>query len=197
MIIIPTRQICFVHIPRTGGLALQTALEQVYPDAQRHAYDWEHVGAHAVRRILPSPDYRVFTVVRNPWSIFESHWGWVQRYARQPELVDSDAISYGLEIEAALSFPDLVRHVIQFDILATDGGFAARYCDADTIVFRYEADPWADIAAWLECELTMEVVNDSLCEPPVWDQASIDLVGHHCRGDVARFGYVAPITLLT
>lgn len=189
MIIIPEHQACFVHIPRTGGLSLQTAIERVFPRAERRAYDWEHVGAHAVRRVLPSCNYRVFTVMRNPWSIFASHWGWVQRYAAEPELVDSNAIRYGLELEAAMSFPELVRHWIEHDILATAGGFAARYCDTDTIVFRYEDDPWRDISAWLDCDLVLGRENESQCEPPQWDQATSDLVGEYCRGDVERWGY--------
>ena len=192
MIIIPDRQACYIHIPRTGGMALQSSLEHVFPGAIRHAYGWEHVGAHAVRRILPAPDYRVFTVIRNPWSIFASHWGWVQRYRHTPAATDSVDVGYSLQVESQLPFPELVRHWLEHDILATGGGFAARYCDRDTTVFRYEDHPWAAIAELLDCELAMRRENESLCDPPVWDQATSDLVGMYCRGDVQRFAYQPP-----
>ena len=192
MIVIPERHACFIHIPRTGGMALQTAIQRTFPLAQRHTRGWEHVAAHAVRRMLPSSDYRVFIVIRNPWSIFTSHWGWLQRVKTIPDFDVSEDIAHGIAIEGAMSFVESVQLCVGEDILATDGGFAARYCDTETIVFRYECDPWPTIAALLDCELQMERENESLCEPPRWDQASIELVGRYCRGDVERFGYVAP-----
>ena len=191
MIVIHERRVAFVHIPRTAGHALQTALVQAFPATQLYGHDWEHVGAHAIRRVLPSPDYRVFTVIRNPWAIFASYYGLLKR-AKDDHPDWSEGSLFGLAMLEPLAFPDLVRQLVADNTLACDGGFAKRYCDPETIVFQYESNPWADIAAWLDCELAMERINESLCEPPVWDQASIDLVGHHCRGDVERFGYEAP-----
>lgn len=192
MIIIPERQACFVHIPRTGGMALQTALCRCFRPAKRFTHGWEHASAHAVRRVLPSPDYRIFTVIRNPWAIFQSHWGWLQIAKTIPDLDVSEGIRHGLSIEAQMTFPEIVRHWIALNILASDGGFAARYCDAKTIVFRYEDEPWPAIAELLDCDLMMERENESRCEPPEWDEATIDSIAHYCRGDVERFQYQSP-----
>jgi hypothetical protein len=196
VIIIPERHACYIHVPRTGGMALQTAIEQVFPQAQRKAAGWEHVGAHAVRRILPSYDYHVFAIVRNPWDIFASYYGLLKRAVAEHPDWPPDYLE-GLAREEPLSFRDLVQYLVQENSLATDGGFAARYCDADTIVFQYERDPWPEIAAWLNCELVLPRENESLCEPPTWDQGMIDLVKRYCRGDVERFGYGAPSARVT
>lgn len=193
MIIIPECQACYIHVPRTAGMALQTAIFRACPLSQRYDGSWEHVSAHAVRRVLPAPRYRVFAVMRNPWEIFASHWQWVQLHKNHPESIEDEATRLGLTVESALTFADDVRCCVEHNVLAIDGGFAARYCDPDTRIFRYEHDPWSDIAAWLGCELHMERENESLCDPPAWDQASIDLVGYHCRGDVERFGYEPPL----
>jgi hypothetical protein len=66
MMIIPEQHACFIHIPHTGGTAFQAAIERAFPKARRMGEGWEHVSAHAARRMLPSPTYRMFTVIRNP-----------------------------------------------------------------------------------------------------------------------------------
>lgn len=192
MIIIPERRACYVHIPRTGGMALQTAIERAIPHCVRLAGLWEHTTASEIRQRLVWPDMRRFTVVRNPWEIFASHWGWVQRYAPTPELLGDAIIAAAVEAAARLTFAEFVRHSIQHDVLACDGGFCTRHCDEMTTVFRYEEHPWQRIAEWLGCPLTLDRENESLCEPPTWDQETADLVGWYCRGDVERWKYERP-----
>jgi len=192
VIIIPERRACYIHIPRTGGMALQTAIERALPHSVRLAGFWEHTTAAEIRQRLAWPDLRIFAVIRNPWQIFASHWGWTQRYSQTPELLGDDRVAVAVAIAAQMTFCEFIRYSIERDILAVDGGFFARYCDEWTTIFHYEAGPWTQIAQWLDCELVLERENESLCEPPVWDQETADLVGWYCRGDVERFGYGVP-----
>ena len=195
MIIIPERRACYIHIPRTGGMALQTAIERVFLNSVRLAGWWEHTTAAEIRQRLAWPDLRLFAVIRNPWEIFASHWGWTQRYSPTPELLGDDRMAAEVALASRLTFGEFVRDSIQRDILAVDGGFFSRYCDEGTIVFRYETAPWPQIAEWLDCPLSLERENESLCEPPAWDQETADLVGWYCRGDVERFGYGVPTVI--
>lgn len=197
MIIIPERRACYIHIPRTGGMALQTAIERALPGSVRLAGFWEHTTAAEIRQRLIWPDVRLFTVIRNPWEAFASHWGWVQRYALAPELLPDDGVAEAVDMASHMTFGEFVRDSIANNILAVDGGFFARYCDEGTIVFRYETAPWPQIAEWLDCPLSLERENESLCEPPAWDQETANLVGWYCRGDVERFGYGAPTVTST
>ena len=193
MIIIPERRACYIHIPRTGGMALQTAIERALPGSVRLAGSWEHTTAAEIRQRLAWPDLRLFAVIRNPWEIFASHWGWTQRYSPTPELLGDDRMAAAVALASRLTFSEFVSDSIQRDVLAVDGGFFSRYCDEGTTVFRCESNPWPQIAEWLDCPLSLERENESLCEPPAWDQQTANLVGWYCRGDVERFGYGVPI----
>lgn len=67
----------FVHIPRTGGMAITAQLLKCYPDSyvdtthNRHLYG---VDCLRLDRLIRVPDLYRFAVIRNPWKIIESEY---------------------------------------------------------------------------------------------------------------------------
>lgn len=169
-------------------MAMQSAIQRAFPHAVRCGHPVEHAGAVAVRGMIGS-EYRLFAVVRNPWRIFEGHWRWVRQYSRDPPTGWEDDIVYGLLAESRMTFDEVVAHCIQHDVLATDGGFYMRYCDASTTVFRYEDSPWQDLSDALGRHLSGEIENACWCDPPVWSRRAVEQVARYCCDDIVRFGY--------
>jgi hypothetical protein len=191
VIIIPERNACFIHIPRTGGTALSSALLRAFPLATWDGAD-EHISASDVRHVFPElTGCTFFTVMRNPWEIFRNRYGFVQRYVSDMPEWMSGCSAHGVRYEASLPFQSLVLWLIDFTVIATDGGFTRRYCDDDTVVFRYEDNAFVKVADLLGCELDMRTENESLVKPE-WDEVSVSAVLWHCRDDVRRFGYTPP-----
>lgn len=189
MLIFPVQKTSIVHIPRTAGVALGVA-------AARLGAVWMNWvgGMHlpaSVARSLFAGDISVLAVIRNPWSIYRSHYGWVQKWALCPDRLERGWFRDAVLYEASLSFSDLVRHCAQHNVLENGDGFLATYCDGFTDVYKYEDSPWGAIAERLSITLDMAVENASDVFPE-WDQQSIDIVGNRCVLDIERFGYTAP-----
>jgi hypothetical protein len=169
-------------------MSLQTAIQQAVPSAERHSYPQEHIGAAAARRLLG--ECLVFTIIRNPWCIFESHWRWVQRFRGTLGVVGPADVQYGLDAESAMTFSESVVNCIKYNTLASDGGFHSRYCDSETIVFRYEDAPWREISKLVGCELQVGRENEGTGDAPAWDGWCAELVASYCRDDITRYGYL-------
>lgn len=88
-VVIPSRDLCFLHVPKTAGAAISTALRETFPDAVAHparaldetapgAATWlaEAIGPDALRRL------RTFCVVRNPWDWMVSAYAFLTRTCR-------------------------------------------------------------------------------------------------------------------
>ncbi len=192
MVIIPSIRTMFVHIPRTSGTALSRAICQAFDDAVwLDSHRWMHATAADARELFAG-HVQVFTIIRNPWAIFESHWGWARRMARSPELLEPAWFRSAVISQAKRSFSDAVTAAIESDALASPGGFFARYCDRQTRVFRYEDQPYDEIAAMLGRPLAVRIENETIDEPPAWDRESAAAIASYCSGDKERFGWTLP-----
>jgi hypothetical protein len=181
-----------VHIPRTGGTSLELSLAAAFPDAIHHP-EHEHLSALETRRLLPGPNWKLFTIVRNPWDVFRSHYQLVLETQDTPPDKWPAAQKRRFKVEAGLSFAEYVLYCVRRGWPARSGGLVDTFCDLRTKIFRYECSPFLQIGTWLNCELAAHWVNRSDASSPSWDDMSAALVGWHCRHDVQRFGYQSPI----
>lgn len=192
MVIIPSSRTIFVHVPRTSGTALSRALCRAFPDTVwLDSFAWMHATT-AMARELFAGEVRVFTILRNPWSIFASHYGWARSLARHGPAIEPPWFRDLVLSQAGLPFRAAVRVAIHCNYLAGEGGFFERYCDSQTILFRYEDQPYEAIGELLGRTLDVALENETLDDPPEWDQATIEAVADYCRGDLQRFGYHPP-----
>ena len=98
MIISPRRNYIFVHIPKTGGTALATALEDRAmkddiligdtPKAKRRKARlklltakgriWKHSNLSDMAGVVDPAGTFTFTLVRNPWDRMVSYYTWLR-----------------------------------------------------------------------------------------------------------------------
>jgi hypothetical protein len=213
MIISHGRRYIFVHIPKTGGTALATALEaraladdiligdtpkaqarrRRLQGAQTAGRLWKHATlADAIGLITPDQAraYFTFTLVRNPWDRMVSYYHWlrVQRFAH-PHV----ALAQALDFSAFLNAP-----VTQAAIAAAPYASYVTLplmgeCCRAFLRLEHLAQDAADLQAHLGFVLpALPRLNVSDREADwrgYYSKADAALVGRLCAADVARFGY--------
>jgi hypothetical protein len=191
VILIPSRDAIFVHVPRTGGTALSRALCTAIPDSiWLDGLNWKHATAAMGRALFDRP-VRVLAVIRSPWDSHRSHYGWLKRWARTPEFLPAPIRARVCEL-ATWPFEQVVWECTTWHTLARPAGFWRTYCDEETQVFRYEDSPWEAVGDCLNCRLNVIRENESIDPPPAWTSRAIDLVAELCHLDIERFGYAPP-----
>lgn len=192
MIIFPDRKIVYIHIPRTGGTALKECV--VRNDANAivsYGLNWQHATARMAAELLPG--FRTIAVIRNPWNIYRSHYGWVHANAWNGAIKPDWFRGY-IQCEAAMTFAENVANAAAYNVLEDGLGFHARYCLGDTTVLRYEDDPWLELARLIEVDLSdLNRVNESPPMAAEWEQDSVELVRSRCARDTLLFGYTQPM----
>jgi hypothetical protein len=176
MIFIPEINWAFCHIPRTGGTALTVMIQRAFPLAISHAEpEVVHQSAAKIRQKYPNA--RVFAVMRNPWKIWESNYGWVRRFGHLHNL-DSD-----------MTWNQYFERFLKVGWPCKNPGFYKTFVDDKTWVFKYEANPLPLIEEMLGRELILQIYNTTRNKRPSWTQRQIDLIGDRCIDDIDRFGY--------
>tara|TARA_Y100000296_G_C5120514_1_gene230163 strand:+ start:139 stop:879 length:741 start_codon:yes stop_codon:yes gene_type:complete len=67
-------KIAFLHIPKTGGTSVEHTIQRVWGSAQER-----HYNVRQMQEVLENEDineYKIFTVVRNPFDRIISTWRW-------------------------------------------------------------------------------------------------------------------------
>ena len=190
MVIIPQAEAVFIHIPRSGGTALSrsilNACEGAFIDLQfkrRHGTYPEALAKY--------PTYSFFTIMRNPWDLVRSYFGWCYiACTTMRKHLDYREIAFA-EYLLAIGFRDAVPHILVSG-LVREPGYWATYCGDQVKPFMYDGPFVAEISQLLGVTLTEVVVNESPVEPPQWDPRSIKLIGDYCRDDVDRFKFKPP-----
>ncbi|MFX0547045.1 sulfotransferase family 2 domain-containing protein [Roseovarius sp. S1116L3] len=211
MIISPNRNYVFVHIPKTGGTSLATALEARAmrddiligdtPKARRRRGRlkglgapgrlWKHATLDDIAGVMP-PEWMaqalVFTLVRNPWDRMVSYYHWLrlQRF-------DHSAVRAAQthEFSAFLDLPDMQASIRSHPY----GRYVRRGQSERTPLFirleTFEADA-APLWDHLGFRLNLPHLNVS---PRVrdyrqyYDDAARRCVASLCAEDIERFGY--------
>lgn len=79
-------KLVFVHIPKTAGNSITSALKQLNPEPrQKSPKIAKHAKAFEVKYLLGKDkweDYFTFSFVRNPWDLMVSSYNWWQQKAK-------------------------------------------------------------------------------------------------------------------
>jgi len=190
MVIIPERKAIFLHLPRTSGFALTLALLRTFPTS---VCDWIRMHRTYDCMARQFPGWRFFTIMRSPWDILASHYGWCSMVVshRITPLVEQTSW-YCIKV-VSRGFEESLPYIFKDGTLCRKPGFYHTYCHPSVKVFQYGQDTHQRIAEWLDIELPSLRFNASAMGKGVWTQRAIDSVAVHCLDDILRFGYNAPI----
>jgi hypothetical protein len=196
--------IAFIHIPRTAGVAITTALRDRLPEPAVDTVMQRHMRAVDLKLLLGDSWERLyrFAVIRNPWEIVASDWRLTIGSLADLRLLHlpsawRDRLT---RAERDRGFERFVREEYLGDFCGlAAGGFWRTWClDADgrdlaVDVWRFEDLPrrWIALCDCLELEISLDHLNatDVPREKTPWTTALIDAVGELCCEDCSRFGY--------
>lgn len=95
MFICDSRRLLFVHIQKTGGVAVTRTLEEALPDGRAERGPHLH---DPLRRVLARrPDaakYWIFGIVRNPWARMVSWWSMIRDHQARAEAGDPVSVEW-------------------------------------------------------------------------------------------------------
>jgi len=212
MIISRGRRYVFVHIPKTGGTSLASALEERAmrddiligdtPKAKRRKHRlegiktsgrlWKHAGLRDIDGLISAEELKgmfAFTLVRNPWDRVASYYHWLRT-----QRFDHPAV----QLAKGLNFNEFVQH----ETIAR-GFETAPACSYMTTVagveqcaayirleaFEEDAVPLFD---HLGFSISLPHLNRSSRAADYrsyYDDATRRAVAAWCASDIARFGY--------
>lgn len=212
MIISRGRRYVFVHIPKTGGTSLATALEERAmrddiligdtPKAQRRKHRlvglesrgrlWKHAGLGDIDGLLGADELAgmfAFTLVRNPWDRVVSYYHWLRM-----QQFDHQAV----RLAKALGFKDFAQNqsigrgfadapASSFMTTAAGIEHCAVYIRLE--VFKEDATPLFD---HLGFSFDLPNLNRSSRKADYrsyYDEATMQAVATWCATDIDRFGY--------
>ena len=190
MVILPDHKMAFIHIPRTSGTALSSALCTVFANAEWiNTIDGQHTTAKRLARKYPG--YSTFAIMRNPIDIFRSHYGWCLRYHESPPKGPPWFVE-AIHKAASRTINAHIKHCLANQLICNHQGFFDSYCVADTTVYRYEDDPYAGISKLLGVNLDVQRENETRHILPDLADDVVSAIATRCAADFERFGYDVP-----
>ncbi|MFX0542565.1 sulfotransferase family 2 domain-containing protein [Roseovarius sp. S4756] len=211
MIISPGRNYIFVHIPKTGGTSLATALEMRAmrddiligdtPKARRRRGRlkglgaagrlWKHSRLDDISGVMP-PEWMsqalVFTLVRNPWDRMVSYYHWL-RLQRFDHPAVRTAQSH--DFPTFLGVPDMQASIRSHPygryVRRGQGESAPLYIRLEA--FETDAAPLWDHLGFRQNLPHLNASPRARDYRHYYDDTTRRCVGSLCREDVERFGY--------
>lgn len=215
MIVSPNRFV-FIHIPRTGGMAISNTVASVLSeipdtsillsgDGDIASAPWRHSRACEVAGTIPTwRDIRRFSVIRNPWDIVLSSWNLLRRDSHslnESKHLTTDSVQVYCDFirdSLSMSFDEWIPW--HFEYLREAGGFWNYWClgaqgeDLGVRHVRFEQlnESWPNL-----CELMgippVALRHDNRSASCVdWSPRAIREVAELCRGDIERFDWQCP-----
>jgi len=203
MIISQGRSYIFVHIPKTGGTALATALETRAmrddiligdtPKAQRRKARlktiktkgrlWKHSKLSDISDAVDATGMFTFTLVRNPWDRMVSYYTWLRAQSfDHPAVALAKSTGFSAFLNAQQTQISLLQNPY------------ASYVNDQSLFFRIEhlADDLQPLWQHLGFELSISRINQS-ARPrdwrPFYNDHDAALVQTLCAADIARSDY--------
>lgn len=207
MIVCLNHGYAFIHIPRTGGISITTALAHACGGhACIDAFSRRHAVAGGIAYELPcwSQLYR-FAVIRSPWDVIASDWRLVHHSLKtyHREAIQWPGWSQRLERVRPMSFDEFVR-VEWLGEWPLDGGLWRTWCTGNgrdlgvqPILFSELRDRWRELCRRIGVmTLPLPRENGVTSGPPAnWTRDLSEAVGYKFREDVERFGFEPPATV--
>ena len=171
----------FVHIPKTGGIALTNALMAAFPESTLlPARHWK--GHRRLRdEIGKYQDYDSFTILRHPFDIYRSFHAWHR------SIDDFSYFAEGAEpIVRKLASQTLDACVQQWcacDSLENGNGFLDTYCLPYTKVVLF-GDAHRGVDELLDVKLDLKRENVSKVPKDELSDASKQLIANRCMKDM-------------
>lgn len=190
MVILPDYRAIFIHIPRTSGVAISNALVESITTTI-----YEKRAMHTRRCELDQfAGWHFFSVMRNPWELFASHFGWVEIVATNPKPLAGPVGAYCREM-----YPKGAEYTIR-ECMAKEypcefGGWWETYGGDDVEAIRYEEQPYVRISEIVDVPLDIKRENMSKALPRL-SAKLIDEIAQFCYADVTRFRYSPPAKII-
>lgn len=176
MLILPRQKIVFSHIPRTGGNTLCRAIKKVDDSAVVLTGELTHLPIWKIRQVLPG--YSVFSIVRNPVVILESHFlfcKWIMSHKIVNLIPYAETCSYK-------TFKEHIERSLP--ILCRFGGFKLTYTDSQTKLFDFTSlNLHESIQEYLGINYTVENDDYDYIHAPIADSDDINLIQKYCWKD--------------
>lgn len=201
MIVFHYQWMVYLHAPRTGGTALSRLVQQGGVAGAHWVggpYPLEHMTVDVARALFP--EHPFLCVVRNPWEVVRSYYGFSADCHQHPEYISAWASRADYELVASryqLGFTEYVQRLVAENWLdcGPERGYSRKYADERTTILRYEERPYERMAEILGVPLRLTRENVSPALDVTWDARSVELVREYFAADVERFGYQPPETL--
>lgn len=203
MIISEGRNYIFVHIPKTGGTALSTALESRAmkddiligdtPKAQKRKGKlknltakgriWKHSTLDDMAGAIDAKGMFVFTLVRNPWDRMVSYYHWLQVQSfDHAAITRAKSLSFSDFLNAPATQMGLIQNPYKSYVNDNAHYFRIEHLESDL------APMWENLGF----QLTIPHVNRSTRPRdwrPFFSSANADLIAKLCAEDIARSDY--------
>lgn len=203
-VVIPGRLV-FVHVPRTGGTSIETALRAAIPNAPTTPPAQKHLSAWEIRDTMPIAAWeraRKFAVVRDPHQTLESIYRLLTKMAATISPADNRAAGGpSLDLLTRImrrtarytTFGQWVRHewLGEFSPLRP-GGFRRTWClglegedlGVDVIPYPRLAEAWPGICRDLGIACELPRVNAAPGPPLDWPEAERTAARELCWMDL-------------
>lgn len=213
MIISRGRRYIFVHIPKTGGTSLATALEARAmrddiligdtPKALRRRKRlngvesrgrlWKHSRLADIEGVVSEAEMRdffVFTLVRNPWDRVVSYYHWLREQSfDHPAVALAKRTAFSPFLNDMGTRESLANSTYGSYVAAPDG---AERCDA-YVRLEHLAEDLATVEAYLGFGLRplprLNASERAGDYRTYYSEPDAALVAELCAEDIARFGY--------
>lgn len=186
MIISHKLKIIFIHIPKNAGTYITSKMKNIDPSIVD-----THVRAKEIKdSLLLYPDYRVFTVLRNPYSRCVSFYAYIQQTELHYLHEKIKNKTFKEFLEYSLNFNNPIEN--QYNFIYDDDGtllinniLSQENLDAELNLF------FKDVPQWANSRVKYTQINASQHDfyKNYYDEKSIEMVKKICDKDIEHFGF--------